>query len=322
MTKEKNKVDQLEQIKFDQIEGILQILGLIETRGILFQKDNPNITQRTIEDFLEKLGSPDGKDNRRQIKNAQNIFNRLSKDFLIDGDRSGTNYKNRKTGEIATKGLREDKAYQTLVVIYLSLLLYQDSLHLDFLAQFLELEHPLDFLTSIQYAIKNKHSISFEYRSDRNNRNSTIDPFLPVKIYFKDNHWFVIGWDEHYKSWNQYLIHSIKNLSLSSIKIEKEKTKKFDFKSFRKNSFGTAILNNVPVTQIDIEVPSSIYNAVFKRRKEGKWNKTSEPYIWTVETYDKNEIFDYIFRWNGLLKIKSPKEMKQAFQDKLKKFLD
>ena len=51
MTMEKNKVDQLEQIKFDQIEGILQILGLIETRGILFQKDNPNITQRTIEDF-------------------------------------------------------------------------------------------------------------------------------------------------------------------------------------------------------------------------------------------------------------------------------
>ncbi len=322
MIKEKNKVEQLEQIKFDQIEGILQILGLIETKGILFQRDNSNITQKTIEDFLEKLGSPDGKDNRRQIKNAQNIFNRLSKDFLIDGDRSGTNYKNRKTSEIAKKGLKEDKAYQTLVVIYLSLLLYQDSIHLDFLAQFLELENPIDFLTSIQYAIKNKHSISFEYRSDRNNRNSKIDPFLPVKIYFKDNHWFVVGWDEQYKSWNQYLIHSIKNLSLSTIKIGKDKVKSFDFKTFRKNSFGTAILNNVPVTQIDIEVPSSFYNAVSKRRKEGKWNKTSEPYIWTVETYDKNEIFDYIFRWNGLLKIKSPNEMKQAFQEKLKKFLD
>jgi hypothetical protein len=330
-TKKKNSVDKIEQITFEQIEIILQILGFIEARGVLFEKKNLKVTREKIEDLFlsidhpvkkKKDGNIDIPDRRRPITNAQKIFNRLSKGFCIEGDKSGTHFKNLKTGAVAKDELKADNAYQTLVVIYLSILLYQGTIYLDFLSQFLELSHPIDFLTSIQYYIKKKIPIAFDYRSDRNNRNQKIDPFVPVKIYFKDNHWFLVGWDLQYKNWNQYLLHSIKNLSPSSKKIDMTNIKEFNMAEYRKYAFGSAVLNNRPVYKIEIEVPVSNYNAVIKRRKEGSWDKSSSPYIWTVETYDLNEVFDYIFRWNGILKIKSPKEIKQQFQAKLRGFLE
>ncbi|MBP6739156.1 MAG: WYL domain-containing protein [Leptospiraceae bacterium] len=324
-------VERLEQIKFEKMEVILQILGFIESKGTLFQKDSSNLTREKIEDLLLTIGHPVKKkkngeeeipDTRRQINNAQNLFNRLSKTFLIEGDRSGTHFKNLRTGSTDLKGLKEDNAYQTLLVFYLSILLYKGSIYLDILSQFLELERPLDFLTSIQYYIQKKLPISFDYRSDRNNENLKVNPFVPVKIYFKDNHWFLVGWDFKSKNWNQYLFHSIKKLSPSSKRIDISKIKPFNIAEYRKYVFGSAVLNERPLHKIEIEVPASHYNAVHKRRKEGTWNKTSEPYLWTVETYDINEVFDYIFRWNGILKIKSPKEIKQQFQAKLRSFLE
>jgi hypothetical protein len=327
----KKQVEHLEQIKFENIEIILQILGFIEAKGVLFKNDHPKITREKIEDLLIEIGHPvkltkEGEsgipDRRRQILNAQKLFNQLSKSFLIGGDRQGTHFKNRRTGSTNQIGLKEDNAYKTLVVIYLSILLYQGTIDLDFLSQFLELEHPIDFLTSIQYYIKKKIPIAFDYRSDRNNRDSKIDPFVPVKIYFKDNHWFVVGWDLQYNSWNQYLLHSIKNLNPSSKDVDITNVKEFNLADYRKYAFGSAVLNERPIYKIEIEVPIALYNAVRKRRKEGTWDKTSVPVIWTVETYDINEVFDYIFRWNGLLKIKSPEEIKQAFQEKLKLFLE
>ena len=100
-------VERLEQIKFEKMEVILQILGFIESKGTLFQKDTSNLTREKIEDLLLTIGHPVKKkkngeeeipDTRRQINNAQNLFNRLSKTFLIEGDRSGTHFKNLRTG--------------------------------------------------------------------------------------------------------------------------------------------------------------------------------------------------------------------------------
>jgi len=327
----KKTVEHLEQIKFEKMEVILQILGFIEAKGALFHKDNASLTREKIEDLLVSIGHPFKKkkngnleisDSRRQINNARSIFNRLSKNFIIDGDRSGTSFKNRRTGSSDLTGLKEDNAYQTLLVFYLSTLLYKGSIYLDILSQFLELERPLDFLTSIQFYIQKKLPISFDYRSDRNNKNLNVDTFVPVKIYFKDNHWFLVGWDFKVKNWNQYLLHSIKNLRPSSKEIDLTKIKEFDIAEYRKYAFGSAVLNKPHKYKIEIEVPASHFNAVRKRRKEGTWDKTAEPYIWSVETFDVNEVFDYIFRWNGILKIKSPEKIKKQFQAKLRSFLE
>ncbi|MCB1190970.1 MAG: hypothetical protein H7A23_18835 [Leptospiraceae bacterium] len=43
--------------------------------------------------------------------------------------------------------------------------------------------------------------------------------------------------------------------------------------------------------------------------------------IWKVYSYNENEVFDYVFRWDGLLKIVSPPKIVEKFQKKLKKFL-
>ena len=49
-------VERLEQIKFEKMEVILQILGFIESKGTLFQKDTSNLTREKIEDLLLTIG--------------------------------------------------------------------------------------------------------------------------------------------------------------------------------------------------------------------------------------------------------------------------
>ncbi|HMV45730.1 MAG TPA: WYL domain-containing protein [Leptospiraceae bacterium] len=325
-------VEHLEQIKFEQMETIFQIIGMIESKSALLEKSSKPMTREKMEEYLNQIeGTPKIKrknkedsypDKRRQIANVRKIFNRLSNKFHIEGNRLGTSFINLRTGSNNQKGLKEDNAYQTLLVIYLSLLLYKGTIHLDFLYQFLELEFPFDFLTSFQYSIHKKINISFHYRSDRNNHDFIVDPFLPVKIYFKDNHWFLVGWDLKYNSWNQYLIHSIKKLTLSSKKLDLSKIPNFDFIEYRKSAFAGGVLNNSPIHTVEIEVPLDLYEAVRKRRREGNWEKKENFYIWKLQTYDLNEIFDYIFRWNGRLKIKSPDSVKKEFQTKIRSFLE
>lgn len=326
----KKTVERLEQIKFENMEIILQVLGFIESKGGLFQKKNFKMTRENMDELLDILEpiSKKGKKNlseisnkRRQMANALSLFNRLSNSFLIEGDKSGTHFKNRRSGSTDQIGLREDNAYQAFLVLYLSILLYKGSIYLDILAQFLELDHPIDFLTSIQYFITKKLPVSFSYQSDRNNRTLKVDGFVPIKIYFKDNHWFLVGWDVQYKNWNQYLLHSIKEINPSSKKVDMT-GKEFSLSEFRTNAFGSAVLNKTKKHTIHISVPASRYNAVRKRRKEGTWDKSSDPYTWSVETFDVNEVSDYIFRWNGILKIKSPESIKKQFQTKLRSFLD
>jgi hypothetical protein len=54
----KKQVEHLEQIKFENIEIILQILGFIEAKGVLFKNDHPKITREKIEDLLIEIGHP------------------------------------------------------------------------------------------------------------------------------------------------------------------------------------------------------------------------------------------------------------------------
>jgi hypothetical protein len=314
----KNQVDQLEKLKFEQIEIILRILGLVETKGKLFNPKSNFITYEKIDELLETFYEFKEQNKSRQIKNAFQIFNRLSKDFQVKGNRKGTSFISKNN---SNKNLKSDKAYISLFVIYLGLLFYKEILHLDFFSQIMELEFPLDFLSTIQYAVEEKIPISFPYRSDRNNKNIFVEKFIPVKIYFKESHWYLVGWESRNQFWNQYLLHSIRNISILDKSLASLPKEKFDLNEFRKNSFGATVLGNVPVSVIEIEVPEEHQVAVRKRRKEGTWENKGNKFIWKVNTYDPNEVFDYVIRWNGILKIVSPIDIKKKFKEKLKKLI-
>lgn len=324
MSKRSPFQNKAERLTLENLEGVIQILGLIDSKGY-FLKGN-QIETKIIYDDIQRIldlieQDSKTKDSTRRIQTAREIFNHASDRIKIGGSKSGTDFKCNQTN-ISSTQLKKEKIYQLFLTLYLALLSYKNIVQIDFLSQLIESEYPIDLLTCLTFAIKNSYPVRFQYESNRKKETLNIVNFIPVTIYHKDGHWLLVGWDDGAKSWNQYLIHSIQKLNFNDINsLKKSQIPKFNYNEFRKNSFGIAVMNRQKHYEIEIEVSSEEMKAVKKRRSEGTWKKNGQNWIWTIKTFDPSEVFDYVFKWNGLLKIIGPKDMVAKFREKVMKFL-
>lgn len=312
-----------QNLKMKHLLECFYILGIIESKGLYLdrEKNLPKLTYNNIAKLLDILFQETRQstpDYTRRIKTARNIFNELSKDFAVKGDVRGIGFE-KKISALSSAVLKHDKAYTTLLVMFLSLLYHKETVHIDFTKQLLEQEFPIHFLTVIHNAIRNRLPIHFLY-TNRKQETHEVEDFVPVKIRFKDGHWILVGWNEEKKAWNQYMIHSMQVLHVSFGK-PKTNTPKFNMEDYLKHSFGHAVLNDSEVHKIEIKVPFQNVEAVQKRNGEGKWERKEEHYVWTVYAYDPDEVINYVFRWNGCLEIISPESIRQRFLERLKNLL-
>jgi predicted DNA-binding transcriptional regulator YafY len=170
--------------------------------------------------------------------------------------------------------------------------------------------------------------ISFQYKSDRTELITDIQKYVPVKINFRDGHWLIIGWDMNENKWKQYLIHSLLDVKICYNSIQEndplyfKELPDFDIAAFYSNSYGIAVLDDIEPVEIIIQVPSDKVLSVRKRRKEGIWENKGIYTHWIIRSINPDEVMDYVFKWNGILKIISPQEVVNKFQERLKIFLN
>ncbi|MCP5494939.1 MAG: WYL domain-containing protein [Leptospiraceae bacterium] len=297
------------------------ILGIIESKGTYLtqSEENTKLSYTNIAKLLDTLIDDRQKktlDYTRRIKTARSIFNSMSKDFIIKGTAKGVGFEKKITA--ASHGvLKKDKAYTTLLVIFLSLLYFKNTTHIDFFTQLLEQDFPIHLLTIIHSAIENKLPIQFEYTNQKQETHE-IDNFVPVKIRFKDGHWLLAGWDKQKEEWNQYMIQGIKEPKVHFNR-RNSRIPEFKMEEYLKYSFGHTILDNSEVYKIQIKVPLENLEAVKKRNQEGEWKKKADHCVWTVYAYDPDEVINYVFRWDGCLEIISPEPIRKKFLDRLRK---
>lgn len=308
---------------------MLDILGIIDSEGKYYQNLNNNkkLTQQKIEDILFDIQkTEDAKDRSRLIKDSKKLFNDISKYYRIFGSRAGTKIQKKEKLKNAPDKTK-DPGYESILILLLGLLKFKENLHIDFLTQLQSQKDPLGMICFINYAIQEKASVELIYKSDRSGEISHLTGFVPVKFNYRHEHWFLIGWLEKEKIWLQYLFHSIQDIKMEyesggDDKKINRKIPEFNIEKFYEKSFGQAVLSEKEAVQIHIKVPKEKKAAIERRRKEGSWHEKEDYYIWKVYTYNENEVFEYIFRWNGILKIESPKEVKERFQEKIKNFIE
>ncbi len=313
------------EISLKSLEEILDIISLIESDGIFFGKSkNENLSAEKISDLLSQLYTTKKLDWSRSIKTAKKIFNSTSEYGKIEGNKKGSFFNLAKN-----KILKEDKGYKALFVLGLACLVLDDSLNIDFLNQFFQQEFPLSFLMFLRFSIEKKIILSLSYKSDRTNELVLIPKLVPLKINFRDGHWILIGYSIEKNMNFQYLIHNILKVefykSKSGNKYEfelYEKDLNFSLKEFYKNSFGLSVFNSYDFKEVTIQVTKEFKSKVTKRRREGEWIEKKDFFHWKIRTQNLDEIFEYIFRWNGNLKIISPIKAKKEFQKKIKLFLE
>ena len=285
MSKKKTYISNPEELSISRLFEVLEILALIESSGKYYTKQNTAnfISSLEIENILSRLYENEA-DWKRRIKTAKKIYNSNAKYSKIDGSRKGSSFNFTKD-----KTLKDEPIYRALFIIALSGLVLNNFLNLDFLNQFFQQEYPLSFLLFIQNSIKNKIILSFSYKSDRTKTVSLITKIVPVQLTFRDGHWILIVFNVEKEYFVQYLIHCIESC---------------DFYKLDENSSPLSFKKPIP------------FNI-----KEFYQNKSTDYYIWTIKTQDPNEVFDYIFKWNGKIKILAPENIKKLFLTKLKNFL-
>jgi hypothetical protein len=323
MKQKKSYVTSPEQLTVNNLFEVIEIISLIESGGKYFphlKTKNKKISKKEIEEYMSFL-HPDSKDFSRRDKTARKIYNRNSKYSRIQGDKKGSEI-NLPDGFL----LKEDPFYKAIFIIAVSKLVMDDSLNLEVFNQFFHQEFPLSFLLFLHHAISKKYIINIEYESDRAETNNFIRELVPVKINFRDGHWILIAYSIPKNYCIQYKIHNIisvdyfsPNQNKSPIAYSKEI--KFNLKDFYKNSFGLSVLQDREVRTIEIFVPNEFYKKVIKRRMDGEWVSQKNGYIWKIKTQSTDEVFEYIFRWNGNLKIIGPQSVLKEFKEKLNKFL-
>lgn len=322
MSNKKTYISNPEELSINRLFEVLEILALIESSGKYYKKQNvaDSISSLEIENILSTLYENEA-DWKRRIKTAKKIYNSNAKYSKIDGTKKGSSFTFAKE-----KTLKDEPIYQALFIIGLSGLVLNNFLNLDFLNQFFQQKHPLSFLLFIQNAIRNKIILSFSYKSDRTKTISLISNIVPVQLTFRDGHWILIVLNIDKNYFVQYLIHCIESCEFYKLDEDDrpfifKKPILFNIKEFYQNSFGISALRDREVFAIDIWVSTEDKQKIQKRRREGKWTKSTDYYIWTIKTQDPNEVFDYIFKWNGKIKILGPEKIKKLFQSKLKNFL-
>ena len=322
MSKKNTYISNPEELSINRLFEVLEILALIESSGKYYKKQNvaDSISSLEIENILSTLYENE-LDWKRRIKTAKKIYNSNAKYSKTDGTKRGSSFIFTKE-----KTIKDEPIYQALFIIGLSGLVLNNYLNLNFLNQFFQQKYPLSFLLFIQNAIKNKIILSFSYKSDRSKIVSNISNIVPVQLTFRDGHWILIVLNIDKKYFVQYLIHCIESCEFYKLDEDDrpfifKKPILFNIKEFYQNSFGISALRDREVFAIDIWVSTEDKQKIQKRRREGKWTKSTDYYIWTIKTQDPIEVFDYIFKWNGKIKILGPEKIKKLFQSKLKNFL-
>jgi hypothetical protein len=324
MTKKNKYKSNPNEISLNHLKEILDVLALIESKGKYFKtdsEDNEHISMKQVEDILSNLYESKA-DWGRTIKTAKAVYNAHSKFSKLQGNKKGSHF-----NVVKDYILKDDPAYKALFIVGLASLVLDKSLNIDFLNQFFQQETPLSFLMLLRYSIYKKAILSMEYQSDRYSEPSQILQFVPLTINYRDGHWILVCFTLERKLLVQYLIHNIISIKFFkinhlSLPVTYDKPIIFDIKDFYKNSFGLSVLQDREIHTIEIFVPKEFKPKIQKRRREGEWISFKNDYIWKVNTQDLNEVFDYIFRWNGVIKIHAPNFVKKIFQEKLKKFLE
>lgn len=321
-------------ITLNSLKEILQVLGIIESKGFYFSKafqEKPEklVSSSRLSNILSHFNTHNGKEKmdwNRTIRNAKTLYNSLDKEFNIQGDSRGSYFVNLKNGDILPENLKTSTAYDFFLVFALAFLGMEKHLHWEFLHQLNAQKHPLALITFIGIAIEYKILLSIQYKKDRTHEEETYSEVVPGKIIYRDGHWILLLYNLKTRRWMQILLHSIVELkpNLDNMKQFQsiQDIKEPDVNRFYKNSFSIAKLDGVTPEEILIKVPKQNYEAVKKRKKEGTWEKKDNYYLWKVKTYDPMEVFTYIFKWGGILEIIEPLSMRNRFREELLKLCD
>ncbi|MCX7997489.1 MAG: WYL domain-containing protein [Leptospiraceae bacterium] len=315
-----------EQNWFLKLEDILQVIGLIESKGKYFTANSENtdkaMTTYRLEELLSHFSKTEKSDFGRTIRNAKKLFNSHVSGYMINGNKQGTYIVRKSNGSQNLEEFKEHPAYKTLVIFALAIATYKDQLEWNILHQLFQQKMPLAFICFLIVAIEFQMTLKIEYWSDRKQRNESYT-CVPCKIIVREGHWLLIIYDLQKKDWCQILIHSIETIEplKDSLKqfIIAQNLPKFDPKNFYKDTFTLAKFDDKePITYV-IRVPRENKRAVTKRKGVGKWENHGDYWLWKVASYDKMEVFDYIFRWEGILELVEPKEAREEFYNTLHK---
>lgn len=317
-------------IRLRSLDDILQVLGIIESNGLFFKPDHANkqgkmISAYQLADILFHFtgdSEPEKMDWGRTIRNAKNMYNKWDKDFQIQGDRRGSYFVKKKNLEFSPTDLKQSSVYKLFLIFTLAFSTLHGNLHWDVLHQLLTQRFPLALMSFLNLAIEHRFIIKIDYKKDRTQSFLTYEA-VPAKIVCKEGHWFLVIYEIKTKKWIQLLIHSIKAITpiLDSIKQIRTcpEMPEFNLTRFYRNTFQIAKLDGIEPVEFTIKVPDENKDAIQRRRKEGKWEKAKDHWLWKVSTFDIDEIFSYVFRWNGVLEIQEPTEMRKLFSQKLLK---
>jgi len=325
-----------DSLKLESLKTVLDIVGIVDGRGQLFSRvvgrkmgNSSGIPKDVIEDVLISMQDAEGRketeDWKRQIDNARRIFTDLSKVHGLAGDRQGYAFFHKDSGSQAGAEIKHDPAYRTLLALTLSFLHMEGHASLDFLTQWMYLKHPLSHAVFLSYAMRAGLVIKFLY-DNRKEKPVEVPAFLPQRIVFRDNHWLLLGWECQNARYNQFMLHSIQDMepakSASGECRYEKSVEDVDLEKFYRYSFGHAVLEGVPSYDVTIYVPANLRAAIQKRRSQGTWHERDNGWHWKVTAFDLDEIFTYIFRWQGNLRILSPAEVVFKFQERCQRLLE
>lgn len=320
--------------RFEGMREILDIIGIIESGASYYKPDSGKSERRSIvsstliHNILYQFYSGENEkktDFNRTIRNAKDYYNKLDNEYFIRGDKKGSRFVRKKDNFEYPEDLKYSQSYQTFLILVIAILNMDGNLHWDALHQLMQISHPIACLTFLGICIEYKIGLNLTYHKDRTKTQLEFREVIPGKIEFRDGHWVLIGWMKKEKNWRLFLLHSILEMKpeLDDLKQYRQFPERPDpdMKEFHKHSFGISVLEGVQPTEVLIKVPNEDVRSVKKRRKEGKWEKKDQFWIWKVIAYDIDEIFSYVFRWKGNLEIYGPPEVKKKFDDQLLSFL-
>ncbi len=316
-----------ENMTLEHLGEIVEILALIESHGSMLgeKPTRETITAEAMNDLMLSIMATKRSDEKskedfgRQIRNAKDMFNKLRTSFEVKTSSDGYSF----APVVADSTLKNDPAYDAMLLFALALLTLRGHANLDTYTQPKAQQFPLSFLLAIDYAICGRYSVAFDYT---NRRRSEVSGFVPSAITLRASHWYVIGFNTEKDKEMQYLIHSMEKL-----RIEKQKdglprafpdAPRVDLGDFYAGVFGHAVLSGaMRVIRFELEVPNHLVSQVRKRRSEGTWADQGKHWVWTVDAYDPDEVFAYLLRWGGDIKIRSPESVRQDFAERLRGML-
>lgn len=315
MSQRKNIQDDLTKLSLSSIEEVIEILGFIDGKGQTHLSGAVGSTRsEDIQGFLAEAPNRTQKqDMSRRVKTALQFQKAMANEVAISASKNGYFVE-------PPNNWKKKPSYSTLCLLYLGIMVYHEDAGMDVLDQLLEMKFPLMQLILWRRLIQLGKPISFQYKSDRRKVVDTYECLIPIRLHHREGHWRLIGWDALTEKFAFLPLHSLRNVQESEREPGK-KPPKFSMEKFKKGIFGPGYDPSKPPIRAKIFVPLEYQEAVMKRRPTGTWLHSKRGTIWEVEAHYEQEIYDYVFRWNGILKILGPEKLVQGFEEKCRSFL-